>query len=301
MKVIYDISGTKKYKNAVLGLGVFDGVHLAHRYILKEVVKKARDIKGVSVAVTFWPHPQKEESLYSLEHRLRLIGELGIDVTVVINFNKKFSQLEAEDFIRDILVAKLGARYVYVGKNFRFGRYAKGDCRLLEKLSKVCRFKVKVFDVIKINNRTVSSTYIRRLITKGKLDLASRLLARPVSIFGTVIKGTALGRMLGFPTANINPHHEIVPPSGIYAVRVMRGKKKLFGACYIGTKPTIKKSGKKNIEVYLFNFNENIYGEDLDVQFIKKIREDRKFATKDALVDQIKKDVIRIKKIFSSR
>jgi len=233
MKVIHGINKIRKFRKPVVALGVFDGVHLGHRSILKAVVDKARSIKGTSIVVTFWPHPQKEGSIYSLEHRLRLIGGIGVDTCIVISFNKRFAQIQADNFIRDILVNKIGAQHIYIGCNFRFGRKAEGDLKTLEKLSSICNFKVKAFDIVKINNQPISSTYIRRLITRGELNSAGKLLSRPVSVLGTVIKGSSLASRLGFPTANINPHHEVLPPSGIYAVSVIFNNNKLKGVCYI--------------------------------------------------------------------
>lgn len=299
MKVIYGISRIRRLKKAVVALGVFDGVHCAHRIILKETVKIAQRIKGTSVVITFWPHPQKKDSLYSLTHRLRLIGELGIDVCIVMKFNQAFSGISAEDFIKDILIKKVNTHYIYIGKNFRFGKDALGDFRLLGRLSSVYNFKLKAFDVIKINAQPVSSTYIRRLITKGDLKYAQRLLCKPVSVLGTVIKGISLGKSLGFPTANINPHHEVLPPQGVYAVKVIFKDKSLNGICYIGTRPTFKPHPAKHIEVYIFNFNQNIYGKYLEIQFIKKIRDERKFDSCGSLVRQIKNDTAAVKKIFS--
>lgn len=281
-------------------LGVFDGVHLGHRIILKAAVDKAKRIKGTSMVVTFWPDPHKEKSLYSLEHRLRLMDSIGIEVCIIINFSNKFSIISAEDFIKDILVNKIGAEYIYVGRNFRFGRRAKGNFRTLEELSRRDNFKLKVFDIIKIDNQTISSTYIRRLITRGKLDAASKLLSRPVSVLGTVIKGTSLASRLGFPTANINPHHEVLPPSGVYAVSVILNHKNFKGVCYIGSKPTFKRSIEKHIEVYIFNFRKNIYGKYLEIHFIKKIREEKKFSSPESLAWQIKKDIFNSRRIFPS-
>ena len=276
-------------------MGVFDGVHRGHRVILQSAVRQAREIKGTSVALTFWPHPQKEDSLYSLEHRLRLFRELGADVCIVINFNQGFSRMRAEDFIENILVKKLATHYVYVGKNFRFGRSAKGDFKTLKRYN----LRVKAFKIVKIKNKPISSTCIRILIKKGNLVLAQRLLSRPVSILGTVIRGHSLGRRLGFPTANINPHHEVTPPQGVYAVKIAFSGRKFNGLCYIGNRPTMGSKEVKAIEVYIFNFKKDIYGKFLEIQFLKKIRGERRFASLSALAGQIKKDVLTAKKVFS--
>jgi len=306
VKVICGINKIQKFKKPVVALGVFDGVHRAHRRILRAAAQEAQRIKGTSVVLTFWPHPQNKSILYSLEHRLRLISEVKIDVCIVIKFNKSFARVSAEDFIKDILINKLGANYICVGKNFRFGKCAGGDYKMLRGLSRIYNYRLKVFGIIRINNQPISSTYIRRLITTGQLTNAQKLLARPVSILGTVIKGTGWGRRLGFPTANIDPHNEVIPPAGVYAVKIFYHNKKFKGITYIGGKPTflrkkikIKSQKLENIEVYIFNFKKNIYGENLEVQFINKIRDEKKFTNSLPLVRQIKKDITLAKMIFS--
>jgi riboflavin kinase/FMN adenylyltransferase len=311
MEIITGISGIKKYRRAVVALGVFDGMHLGHRHILTQAVRKARRISGRSVVVTFYPHPQNQESLYSLEHRIKLIAELGIDVCIVLGFNRKFSRISAEDFVEHILFEKIRVAHVYVGKNFRFGRGAKGDFRLLQSLSRTYNFRLRAFDVIKRNRKAVSSTQVRRLIAGGRLALASSLLCRPVNVFGTVTKGMALGRKLGFPTANINPHHEVLPPAGVYAVTVVYNQKKFKGVCYIGSKATFARDSKiypqarrnpqetRSVEVHIFNFKQNIYGRNLEIQFVRRLRKDKKFNSPAALIGQIKKDILRAKRILS--
>jgi riboflavin kinase/FMN adenylyltransferase len=299
MKTYYGLSKVKKFHKGVVALGVFDGVHLGHRRILEALVRKAKEIKGQSVVVTFWPHPQGKGSLYSLEHRLRLIAEIGVSCCIVVHFNASFSEMPAGTFISDILVGKLGARYIYIGENFRFGRKAAGDGRLLKAFSGLYGFGVKVFKVIKSGNRPVSSTLIRGLVRSGDIAPAAKLLGRKVSVLGTVIKGTALGRILGFPTANIDPHHEVVPASGIYAAEVILEGRRLRGLCYIGTRPTIKtKSRKVNIEVHILDFCRRIYGKSLEVRFIKMIRPDRKFPSLSALSEQIAQDISLARKIL---
>lgn len=300
MKIIYGIDKIQKFKKPVVALGVFDGVHLGHQRILKAAADKARRINGTSVVVTFWPDPHREKSLYSLEHRLRLIEAVGIDVCVVVRFTKAFSGMPAEDFVKGILSGKLAARYVYVGKNFRFGKLGRGDFRRLRSLSRAYNFTLRAFDMVKINGRPVSSTLIRKLITAGKINIARRLLARPVSVLGTVIKGDSLAARLGFPTANINPRHEILPPPGIYAAFVIYNAGRFEGVCYVGTRPTFAKKAQKRVEAHIFDFKKHIYGKDLEIQFMKKIRDDKRFASGESLSSQIKKDVSSAKEFFSS-
>ncbi|MGA2774608.1 MAG: riboflavin biosynthesis protein RibF [Candidatus Omnitrophota bacterium] len=301
MKVIRGIKNIKGIKKSVVAIGVFDGVHCGHINIIRNVVKQARKISGKSVVVTFLPHPQKEPSLYSLDHRLRLIAGQGINICVVVDFDRKFASIPAKNFIKDVLFKKLGAKYIFVGSNFRFGKYAKGNIDTLNKFGPVYGFKVKVFKVIRKEGLAVSSTLIRTLIKKGELDKAENLLTRPVSVLGTVIKGASLARQMGVPTANINPHHEVTPGAGIYAVRVFLNDKKYSGACYIGRKPTFNITKDRHIEVYIFNFNRDIYGKDLEIQFLKKIRNGKKFSSLPALACQIKKDIRKVTQYLSTR
>lgn len=304
MKVFYGLNKFPRLSNAVVALGVFDGVHIGHRYILRSAVSKAKAVKAKSVVVTFFPHPQRNQSLYSLAHRLKLIGSLGIDICLVIKFTPKFSRIPAESFIKDVLVDIIGAKYIFVGKNFRFGKLAQGDWKLLNNLSILYGFKLNAFKVIKAFQKPISSTCIRKLILQGKLSKAQKLLQAPVTVLGTVIKGISLARKLGYPTANINPHHEILPPSGVYAVKVILGKKTYKGICNIGKKPTIpansKKKIDKHVEVYIFNFKKNIYGRDLEIKFVSRIRKEKKFPSLQDLQNQIKKDVLIAQKILSS-
>jgi riboflavin kinase / FMN adenylyltransferase len=298
MRVVYGLEKLGRYKRPVVALGVFDGVHRAHRRIILAAAKKARQIKGTSIVLTFWPHPQKQGSLYSLEHRLRLLSELGVEVAVVVPFKRAFSRLPAARFIDEILAGRLNAGYIYVGRNFRFGQGARGDYRLLEKKAAAQHYRLKVFSIIRHKGAAISSTVLRNLISRGRLSQARELLLRPVSVLGTVIHGASVGAILGFPTANINPHHEVLPPDGIYATRVLLGKKKYCGACYIGTKPTLKKVPRRSIEVYILNFGKKIYGQTIEVQFLKKLRPDKKFPSLSALTRQVNIDISRVKRFI---
>jgi riboflavin kinase/FMN adenylyltransferase len=299
MQVLRGLAKIKRFKNPIVALGVFDGLHRGHRNILEALVKRAKQINGTSVVLTFWPHPQREESLYSLEHRLRLIAGLGIDVCIIIKFSEHFGDILAEDFVKDILGEKIRAKEIYIGRNFRFGKNARGNAKMLEQFSKIYDFRLREFPVMRIGALAISSTYIRRLIRKGNLSGAQKLLSCPVSVLGTVIKGVSVGKKLGFPTANINPHHEVVPPPGVYATEIIYDGEKLKGLCYIGTRPTFKGQEKTHIEVHIFNFKKNIYGKYLEIQFIEKIREEKKFDSPRKLAQQIKKDMKNAYRIFS--
>lgn len=300
MKIIYGIKAIKKLTRPVVALGVFDGLHRGHRYILRAALKEARRIKGTSIVLTFFPHPQKQASLYSLKHRLRLIAELGIDVCIVVNFSPAFSKITAGDFISKVLIKKIGANFVCVGKNFCFGKKATGDYRLLASYAKKYNFRLKICSVLKSKGIAISSTAIRGLINSAKLKEAEELLGRRVSVLGTVIKGSRFAGKLGFPTANISAHHEIIPSRGIYAVRINFCARNYEGICYIGTRPTLCSGDKTvHIEAHIFDFHKNIYGQLIEVQFVKWIRSDKKFYSAKELSYQIQKDIISCRKILA--
>ena len=183
MKIIYGINNIGKIRKAVAALGVFDGVHRGHRRILKFAVDKAKAIGGTSAVLTFWPHPQKQRSLYSLEHRLRLIAESGIDVCIVVNFTRHFARIPAEDFIKNILADKIGAKYVYVGKDFRFGKNALGNFNLLKKIGLKHGFNAQGINIIKVGGQAISSTLIRRLIKKREYRASRKIVIPPGQYF----------------------------------------------------------------------------------------------------------------------
>mgnify|MGYP001565672066 CR=1 FL=1 len=292
MDIFYKYSNICKYRYPVVALGVFDGVHVGHRKIIKSAVKEAKQNNGQCIVVTFWPHPQGQESLYSLQHRQKIFSELGVDVCLVIRFTKSFSKIYAEDFVRRVLVDGLKAKTVYIGRNFSFGKGAKGNSILLKTLGKKFGICVRVFKLACMYNNIISSTCIRRLISDGKLSQASAMLGRPVSVMGKVMRGKGLGRKLGFATANIHPHHEVVPNPGVYLTETIFNGNKLPSVCFVGKKFSF-------VEAHILNFHKNLYGKILEVQFLKKIRNEKKFPDHQSLSQQIRKDVAKASAYFS--
>jgi len=300
VKRIYDQYNIRK---TIATIGIFDGVHYGHQRILKKLVRIAAKENSKSMVITFHPHPRKVLNpdlkvpfLTSLEHRLKLIEEMGVDFFLVIKFTKSIARMKAPDFIKKILVDRLNIKALVVGEDFLFGHKEEGDFALLRSSGKLFGFRLFGVKGVKRNGRYISSTRIRKKIEEGDLKEASKLLNRPVSILGTVVEGRAVGRSIGFPTANIDPHHEAIPPSGVYAVRVRFGKRFYRGILNIGSRPTFFKhrTKEKTIELHIFNFKKDIYGKDVEIIFKKKIRPEKKFSSVEALRQQIQKDILRV-------
>ena len=299
MKVLYDIKKSSEIKGALITIGIFDGVHKGHRALLRKLIKKARAKRKKSVVITFMPHPYKilhprksPPMLMSLDHRIKLLGEMGIGYIAVLNFNRVFSNLSAEDFISGILVKKMKMSELFIGDNFKLGHKRVGSVGLLKKLALKYNFKLTVIKRRKINGELASSTKIRKFVIRGKFEEAVSLLGRRVSVLGTVVSGDRLARTLGFPTSNVDPHHEAIPPSGVYAVIVKYDGVNYKGVLNIGFRPTFKrKKRKETIEVHILDFNKDIYGKDLEIFFIGRIRNEKRFRNKGHLKKQIREDI----------
>lgn len=305
MKIFCSLNDFLRYRRSsgkvLVTIGVFDGVHKAHRKIIKTLVKKAKSSSLPSAVITFDPHPmnvlnlpgKRVPLLISLKHRLCIFKEMGIDYAIVLPFNKKLSRMSAHDFIQKIL-GRINIDEIIVGENFFFGRKKSGSSKVLKRFSRVFGYKVNFVSAVKSSGRIVSSTWIRSLILEGNLRKASRLLSGPVTVLGTVVKGTRKGRILGYPTANIDPHHEAIPPSGVYVIKVKLQNGVYGGILNIGIKPTFAGSFSPErdptIEAHIFDFNKRIYGKDIEVVFVRKIRKERRFKDARTLRAQIAKD-----------
>lgn len=306
MILITDLrNATTKFTKSIVTLGNFDGLHLGHQELLKMVMKRARETGALSLVVTFRPHPlkilapEKCPPLISIyEEKIQLFEKLGIDVLVKIPFTLDFSAMSPEDFVTDILCNTLGAKEIFVGYNYRFGKGREGNVQTLKKLGERLGFIVREVEQVSLNGEVISSTKIRDLLSDGEVEHASRLLGRPYAITGIVVKGDGRGKILGFPTANIAPKHEIIPPDGVYAVRLSVREKYYDGIANIGLRPTFNKQSH-TIEVHVFDFNEDIYGEEISLFFFGKIRKEKKFKNADDLIRQIRFDIETAKKILA--
>ena len=287
------------FKKRALAIGVFDGVHLGHRKILAQMLSDAKKHGIFSMVVTFDPHPAKiltpkkfhPTILMSLEHRLNFFESMGINEALVIPFTKKFAQVSREDFYDDLLTQRLGMASLTVGHDFRFGKKALGDHNFLLERAKDSGTRLFLIPALKLDDEIISSSHIRLLIEAGELEKASRMLGRPVSVMGTVEHGRGRGKLIGFPTANLNPHHEALPPAAVYSVYGYLNKKKLRGVLHIGKRPTFD-DNEKSLEVHFLDFHRNIYGWNTELIFVKKIRDIRRFASPALLAKAIGQDIL---------
>jgi riboflavin kinase / FMN adenylyltransferase len=296
----------KIIKNSIIAIGNFDGVHRGHQEIFKLGKKIAKKNKTKFGVVTFSPLPseffQKQKNNNRITRddiKIDLLNKNKVNFVFVCNFNKKFSNTSAEQFIKDTIVKKLNATYVLVGKNFRFGHKRKGNVSLLKKYGKIYNYKVLDLKLSKQNKIKISSTRIRSAIEQGNLELATKLLGRNWSIKEKVIPGRKVGRSLGFRTANIEIKNNINPKTGVYAVRALVNNKKYAGVANFGIAPTFSRN-KMVLEINLFKKIPPFYGKTVEVFFIKRIRDEKKFKNRILLISQIKKDITKAKQILNA-
>lgn len=283
----------------ILGLGNFDGVHLGHRKLLGRVLEEARVRKGRAAVFTFQKHPQevlhpenRPLLLTSPDHKLQIFEELGIEACFFIPFTPEFSRIEPEAFVRDLLKKKLGVEKVFLGTSARFGRDRRGDSGLMAHLAGECGFEFEEIPPVEAEGGVVSSSRIRQLILKGKLEEAGACLGRPFSILTQVIRGEGRGKSIGYPTANLERDSFALPPQGVYPARVRINGDCLPAVLNYGCRPTFK-SGEKTpvLEVFILDFTGDLYGKTLEVTFFPRLREERVFEGPEALKKQISQDV----------
>ncbi len=304
MKVIYGTGPLVKARSPVVAaIGVFDAVHRGHQALIARAVAEARRRKGTSVVITFHPHPvsvlrPQEFSSYvlPLECRLRLIGQCGADVCVVIPFTKSFSRMSAQDFVRRVLVQKMNVEKVFVGEDFCFGHDRVRSFGAFTGAQGLVAEKVPL---VKINNINIKTKKIKELIRQGDLRGVKRFLGRDLCYLSDVVSGDARGRRLGFPTANLRKENVVILPSGIYCVRAFFGRQKKTGVFYIGTRPTFKGAAMRHVlELHILDYKGDLYGRKIMVKFLKKIRDDKRFPDEKSLVARIHRDVASARSFF---
>lgn len=306
MKLIRDLVNLKSdYHGCVATIGNFDGVHLGHQKILQQLVAKAKQLNLPSLVITFEPLPQEFFSgeqaparLMTLREKIVALKKYGIDHVLRLRFNKKLASIPAEEFVKKILVAKLGVRHLIIGDDFRFGYKRQGDFNLLQKMGAQFGFEVVPTETVLFDGERVGSSRVRNALAEGNIELAKKLLGRPYYLSGHVSYGEQLGRKLCFPTANIFLHRKVLPLRGVFVVQVHGlGDKPLLGAANIGRRPTVDDKDFL-LEVYIFDFNQNIYGKFLQVEILHKLRGEEKFNSLEELKQQIAKDVEEARRAF---
>ena len=294
----------EKLKNPVITIGNFDGVHLGHQAIFKKVIEKAHEIGGVSVVYTFDPHPLKvlePDRFFPLittsEEKERMIEWIGIDVLIREHFTKDFAQLSTDEFVRTILCKQIRAREIFIGPDYRFGKGRKGTTNLLKSLGEDCGIEIEILKNVEVEGKEVRSTMIRNYVMEGKMKEATKFLGRGYTLRAKVIKGKAQGKKIGVPTANLEPEKELYPRSGIFAVKVLLKDRYAQGVLNIGTNPTFPGKGF-SLEVHILDFDQDICGGEIELIFVEKLRDEKKFETPELLVEQIKKDIVQARKIL---
>ena len=304
MEIILGLDQLKRpLKNPVVTLGNFDGVHLGHRRIFERVNVAAVRMKGEAVVVTFDPHPLKVLApdrcpplLTSFAQKMQLIEEAGVRMVLCLQFSSALSQMTPFDFVKTILIEGIGAKKVIVGYNYHFGKAQGGDVRVLKEVCRGFQVEVEAVEALEIGGATVSSSRIRDLIRTGQVDEASRLLGRDYSLIGRVVVGKRRGRTLGFPTANLDFSQDLVPPGGVYAVEAFFSGRPFRGVANIGLNPTfIVEHGegeqKPTLEVHILSFTGDLYGQEIQVNFKKRIRDEVRFDSSSQLIARIREDI----------
>lgn len=301
MKIYKNANLNKKHRKGVIAIGNFDGIHLGHQKVVNEARKKAKSKKLPFGIITFEPVPVmyfnskiKNHRINSLEQKKIQLKKLKLDFLIIIQFNKIFSSLTAEKFIKEIIYNKTKCSFLYVSKNFKFGYKRRGNIQTLKKYEKLYNFKSLITRPYKKNKKIISSTLIREKIINGKIREANTLLNREWNIKGKVIKGRQLGRKIGFPTCNLQLNDYIVPRNGVYAVKVKGSNFNKKGIANVGFRPTF--NGKKLLlETNIFGIDKNLYNKEIDISFKKFIRREKKFKNLEHLKKQIKIDIKKAK------
>ncbi len=307
MRIIRGIKNCcEKFPNPVLTLGNFDGVHLGHQAIFRQVVDRAKAVNGTSIAFTFEPHPLKvlapdrsPKLLNTFHSKMKLIESSGMQVVICADFTREFAEQNPEEFARHVLVEGIGVKEVYIGYDYAFGKGREGSIGSLAALGQAHGFAVGVVDAVRVDDTVVSSSLVRDLVSNGRVDETPRYLGRFYSIEGNVVHGESRGRALGFPTANIQTANELLPALGVYAVRTVVGGRTIEGVASLGVRPTFGE-GPVSIEVFLFDYEGDLYGKHLEMSFVKRLRGEEKFPDADALVQQMHRDVEQAKGVLAA-
>lgn len=310
MKVYHDIKDFRKIPNAIVTIGTFDGVHLGHQAVFKQMVDKARQIGGETVVITFFPHPRivispndnRLRLITSQEDKIEHLRQSNIDNLIIINFTKEFSHTSSEDFIKDYVVRYIQPAILVIGYDHHFGSNRSGDFDTLSKLGMEFHFAVEKINEQDIEDITISSTKIRSALQQGDIKLANKLLGYSYSTSGIVTHGDSIGRTLGFPTANISikPEYQLIEKTGVYATIAKVDGKDYPSMTYIGRRPTISNGLPTSTETYIMDFNGDLYGKEIRVTFVDRVRDEMTFDNLERLKSQIQEDKANIIRILSN-
>ncbi len=293
------------FKSSVVTIGNFDGVHRGHAELFRCLRQQSEKLGLPSVVITFEPHPLKliapefaPKLITTYGQKAELIAESGVDFLVVVEFTREFSSLEADDFVKNFLCDTLGMKHIIIGHDYAFGRGRKGNYSTLKQMGSQLGFTVESLEAVGDPTNIFSSSLVRNMITSGDVAGASSILGRYHAVSGRVVHGREIGTMLGYPTANITVCNELIPADGVYAVLAAVDGKMVYGACNIGTCPTFD-STERSIEVFLLDFNGELYGKELAFCFVQRLRGEKKFPNADLLIKAIGEDVASTRKILS--
>lgn len=293
------------FTNPVVTIGVFDGLHIGHRKLLAELREWAGQLGGQSLVITFRAHPRTVVSrsgpthITSLPHRLMLLERQGIDACLLLEFTPALADMSAENFSREFLVERIGIKGLLVGFDSRIGRGGEGTPERMAEISGHLGFELRQFPAVEMDGETVSSTLVREKIVAGELAEAEKMLGRPVTVYGRVVKGEGRGRKLGFPTANLDLHHEARPPSGVYAGIAILPEAQMPALVSIGSRPTFHpESDRETIEVHIPGYEGDLYGRDMEVRFVCRIRQQRSFGNARELVERMQKDAQELEQLM---
>ncbi|MBO4575297.1 MAG: bifunctional riboflavin kinase/FAD synthetase [Bacteroidales bacterium] len=296
MKVFYNIEDFKRVPNAVVTIGTFDGVHIGHQEILRNLVRRAVELGGESVVVTFYPHPRQVlthdsglKFITTQQEKIRLLEDLGIDNLIIIKFTKDFANIPSEVFINDILVKNIEPKVLIIGYDHHFGKGRDGDFEMLNKLGAKNHFKVEKIREQDVENVAVSSTKIRQYLAEGNVRQANKLLGHQYSYTGKVVHGQAVGHKIGYPTANLEVAEEfkLIEKPGVYATIASIDGKDYQAMTYIGNRPTMQDNRPQSIETHIIGYDKDIYDKEISIRFVDFVRGDKKFDNFEALKHQI--------------
>jgi riboflavin kinase / FMN adenylyltransferase len=297
-------------KKPVVTLGIFDGVHLGHKVLIDHVVSRAKEANGEAVVITFSPHPRlvldKDSSaltfLTTMDEKIALLERAKVDDLIIIEFTREFSRTSACDFVKEVLVGKIGTKHLIIGFNHHFGRRGEGDYDTIKQCTESLEFNVEQVEGFRTEVGAVSSSLVREVLLQGRLEEANKLLGYSYSVSGTVIEGRRIGRSIGFPTANIKPAdpHKLIPCKGVYAVEVNLGGEFYQGMLNIGSNPTVNNDpGFRSIEVHIIDFEKDIYGRPISVVFRQRLRDEIRFDSIKQLTEQMELDKQATIQLFS--